>query len=133
MVKQFQKGFYHLSKADSVAKITPTIDIVSTGPADKVTVANDGIEWVKWGKDDDIAIQMLNLCWDSPSKPRLMDTAKEFILGAGVRLMSTEIEGGKEVRNLIKHPELRSWFRENQVYSDFLELAALSLTFAEMA
>ncbi|GLU54468.1 hypothetical protein Dfri01_39290 [Dyadobacter frigoris] len=136
MVKRFEKNLYHLSKADSVVKLlsTPTMDVVTGNPKPHSQPYTPDLEWVKWGKNDSQAIELLKMCWDSPSKPRLMDTAKEFIIGAGVKLMSTDIdENGKEVRKIIKDPELKKWFRRKQIYSRYLELAALSLHFAEIA
>lgn len=135
MVKRFEKNLYHLGKANAVASITPTIDAATANHIDSGRQgSNAGFEWVRWGKDDSQAIELLKLCWESPSKPRLMDTAKEFILGAGVKLISTDInEEGKEVRKLVKDPGLKKWFRRKQIYSKYLELAALSLTFAEIA
>jgi len=134
MVKQFEKGLYHLSSANAVAKITPTIDAATSTREETPVAKADGLEWVKWGKTDSQAIELLKMCWESPSKPRLMDTAKEFILGAGVKLMNVDIdEQGKEIRKLVKEPKLARWFRLNEVYGNYLELAALSLAFAEIA
>ena len=134
MIKKIDKNLYHLAKHNAVAQFTPTIDVVTTAAKESNVAEADGVEWVKWSKNDMVAVEMLRMCWESPSKPRLMDTAKEFILGAGVKLMSVDIDGeGKEVRKLVKNPELRQWFRREEIYSKFLELAALSLTFAEMA
>jgi hypothetical protein len=137
MVNRFDRNLYHLTKADAVAKImaTPTIDVVtdqSTGSSS--TRSGGDVDFVPWGETESKAIELLRMCWNSPTKPRLMDQAKEFILGAGVKLMSTDIdEAGKEVKKLIKNPELKSWFRKKRVFSRYLELAALSLTFCEMA
>ena len=134
MVKRFEKNLYHLSQADAVAKITPTLDVATADVYPQSRSYSSDFDWVKWGKDDSQGIEMLKMCWDSPSKPRLMDTAKEFILGAGVKLMTIGIdEQGKETRKLVSDPLLKKWFRRSQVYSKYLELAALSLTFAEIA
>lgn len=136
MVKRIEKNIFHLSKSDNLVKVlsTPTMDAVTGDPAPRNQVSTAGMNWVRWGKDDSQAIELLKMCWDSPSKPRLMDTAKEFILGAGVKLMSVDVDDqGKEVRKLVKDPELKKWFRRKQIYSRYLELAALSLTFAEIA
>jgi len=137
MVKKFDKNLYHLSKVDAVAKImsTPTLDAVTAASGENFRVKPKGdIDFVPWGSNDNQALELLKMCWNSPTKPRLMDQAKEFILGAGVKLMSVDIdEAGKEVRKLVKNPLLKTWFRRNQVYSRYLELAALSLTFAEIA
>lgn len=136
MVKRIEKNIFHLSKSDNLVKVlsTPTMDAVTGDPLPRNQVSTAGMNWVRWGKDDSQAIELLKMCWDSPSKPRLMDTAKEFILGAGVKLMSVDVDDqGKEVRKLVKDPELKKWFRRKQIYSRYLELAALSLTFAEIA
>ena len=136
MVRRIEKNIFHLSKSDNVVKVlsTPTMDAITGDPAPTNRVSTSGLNWVRWGKDDSQAMELLKMCWDSPSKPRLMDTAKEFILGAGVKLMSVDVdEKGKEVRKLVKDPELAKWFRRKQIYSRYLELAALSLTFAEIA
>ena len=137
MVKRFEKNLYHLSKADAIAKVmaTPTIDIVT----DLSTGGSGGrpkgdIDFVPWGTNDNAAVELLRMCWNSPTKPRLMDQAKEFILGAGVKLMNVDIdENGKEIRKLVKDPDLKAWFRRKQIYARYMELAALSLTFAEIA
>ena len=136
MVRRIEKNIFHLSKSDNVVKVlsTPTMDAITGDPAPTNRVSSSGLNWVRWGKDDSQAMELLKMCWDSPSKPRLMDTAKEFILGAGVKLMSVDVdEKGKEVRKLVKNPDLAKWFRRKQIYSRYLELAALSLTFAEIA
>lgn len=146
MIKQIGKNLYHLGRADAVAKVTPTIDVVTKQSVKTVQKADDGLEWIPWGSNDSTAIEMLRLCWDSPTKPRLMDQAKEFILGAGVKLMTVDIdEEGKEVRRLVKESAMQSstdsapgyglkkWFRYKQVFSNYLELAALSLAFSEIA
>ncbi|MCE6987477.1 hypothetical protein [Dyadobacter sp. CY323] len=134
MIKKIDKNLYHLARHNAVATFTPTIDVVTTGVNQSNEGSTGGVEWVKWGKTDNQAVEMLRMCWESPSKPRLMDTAKEFILGAGAKLMSVDIDPeGKEVRKLVKDPGLRQWFRREEIYSRYLELAALSLTFAEIA
>jgi hypothetical protein len=134
MVRKIENGLYHLKNADAAVRITPTIDVVTSDKPEGTFAKDTSYNWVKWGKDDRQAIDLLKMCWESPSKPRLMDTAKEFILGAGIRLMQTDInEEGKEVRKLVSEPKLRKWLRSKQIYSKYLELAALSLTFAEIA
>jgi hypothetical protein len=134
MVKRIEKNLFHLGKADAVARVTPTIDAVTNQPNDYTRSATENVEWVRWGESDSIAIEMLQLCWGSPTKPRLMDQAKEFMLGAGPKLMALDInEEGKEVKKLVKNQTLKTWFRRKQIYSKYLELAALSLAFAEIA
>lgn len=134
MIKRISKNLYHLGRADAVAKVTPTIDVVTKQSVQTAQKDASGKEWIPWGANDNSAIEMLRLCWNSPTKPRLMDQAKEFILGAGVKLMSVDIDqAGKEVRKLTKDPELKKWFRHKQIFSNYLELAALSLAFAEIA
>lgn len=114
---------------------TPTIDVVTDKSTNSGGQKPKGdVDYIPWGEKDDMAIELLRMCWNSPTKPRLMDQAKEFILGAGVKLMSVDIDkDGKEIRKLVKNSELSQWLRRKQVYSRYLELAALSLTFAEMA
>lgn len=135
MVRQIEKNLYHLAKSEHTVKIVnPVIDVATANSAENTSMAKAGFEWVKWGKDDKQALEMLRLCWDSPSKPQLMDKAKEFMLGAGAKLMKTVVtEEGKEERLLVDNKELKRWFRKKQIYSKYLELAALSLHFAEMA
>lgn len=134
MVRHIDKNLYHLSDAEHAVKIVnPVIDVVFNDTAEAGAMKKAGFEWVKWGKDDKLALELLRLCWESPSKPQLMDQAKEFMLGAGAKLMKTVIKEGKEERQLVDDPELKSWFRLNDIYSNYLELAALSLHFAEMA
>lgn len=134
MVRRIEKNLYHLGKAQSTVIVTPTLDAV-TGQSN--IVGNGGTsekDWVKWGANDNEALEMLKLVWNSPTKPRLMDQAKEFILGADVKLMSVDIDAdGKEVRKLVKDPKLGKWFRTEEIFSKYLELAALSLAFAEIA
>ncbi|WP_031527021.1 hypothetical protein [Dyadobacter crusticola] len=135
MVRQIERNLYHLAKSEHTVRITnPVLDVATADSAEAAAQKKAGFEWVKWGKNDNQLLEMLRLCWDSPSKPQLMDKAKEFMLGAGVKLMKTTInEKGKEERLLVKNPDLKTWFRRKQVYSKYLELAALSLHFAEMA
>lgn len=134
MVRRIERNLYHLGKAQSTVIVTPTLDAV-TGQTSLDGKSSAGPkDWVKWGANDNEAIEMLKLVWNSPTKPRLMDQAKEFILGADVKLMSVDItEEGKEVRKLVKDPELGRWFRRKEIFSKYLELAALSLAFAEIA
>lgn len=135
MVRQIEKNLYHLANAEHTVKfVNPVIDVATAANGESATMTKAGFEWVKWGKDDKQALEMLRLCWDSPSKPQLMDQAKEFMLGAGAKLMTTIInEKGKEERRLVDNADLKTWFRQNEIYSNYLELAALSLHFAEMA
>lgn len=136
MIKRLEANLYHLSNANAIAKViaTPTIDVVTDKSTSTTTRQKGEIDFVPWGATDAQAVELLRMCWNSPTKPRLMDQAKEFILGAGVKLMAIDIdENGKEIRKLVKQPELRAWLRKKQIYSRYLELAALSLTFAEMA
>ncbi|UHG93338.1 hypothetical protein [Spirosoma oryzicola] len=90
-------------------------------------------EWVAWGKDDNEPNQVIALNWESPSKPSLMDQAKEFILGAGVAPFRETYEGGKVVYQREAFPEIKEWFEENEIFDKYLELAALSMTFCEQA
>lgn len=137
MIKRLDRNLYHLGKSGHEVKLisTPTIDAVTDiRPGDGTKKQKGDIDFIPWGTNDNQALELLRMCWNSPTKPRLMDQAKEFILGAGVKLMSVDISPeGKEIRKLVKNPELKSWFRKKQVFSRYLELAALSLTFAEIA
>lgn len=134
-VNQFEKNLYHLSGAQQLVKIvTPTIDVVTNKDISTSAKQKGDINYVPWGKNDSEAVELLRMCWNSPTKPRLMDQAKEFILGAGIKLMTVDVtEDGKEIKKIVKDQDLRKWVRNEQIYSKFLELAALSLTFAEMA
>lgn len=134
MVRRIDRNFFHLSKANATVNITPTLDAVTNQPNDYTRAAAENLEWVRWGDTDSVALEMLQLCWASPTKPRLMDQAKEFMLGAGPKLMVLDVnEEGKEVKRLVKRPDLTTWFRRKQVYARYLELAALSLAFCEIA
>lgn len=134
MVNRIERNLFHLAKSQQMVKINPVIDVVPHNTAESSAMKKAGFEWVKWGKNDNQALEILRLCWDSPSKPQLMDKAKEFMLGAGIRLMKTVIdEKGKEERQLVENKDLKRWLRKKQIYSRYLELAALSLHFAEMA
>lgn len=136
MKRQIGHNLYHLSNAGAIAHVlsTPTLDAATDNGSRVFNKPQSTVDYVPWGATDREALDLLRMCWNSPTKPRLMDQAKEFILGAGVKLMNVDIdEQGKEVRKLVKNPELSTWFRRKQIYSRFLELAALSLTFAEMA
>ncbi|WP_254562152.1 hypothetical protein [Dyadobacter diqingensis] len=134
MVKRIENNLYHLSKSNNIAIVTPTIDVITNQPTPYSNSGSSDFDWVKWGANDNEAMQLLQLVWNSPTKPRLMDQAKEFILGADVKLMSVDInEEGKEIRKLVKDTVLSKWFRRKQVFSKYLELAALSLAFAEIA
>lgn len=134
MINKIGNNLFQLKNAKHVSvKFNPVIDVVTTTEVNTEKSSGD-VDFVPWGDNDNIQVEMLRLIWNSPSKPRLMDQAKEFMLGAGVKLMKIDIsEEGKEIKRLVKSPELRSWFRRRQVYNKYLELAALSLAFAEIA
>lgn len=134
MVRKIERNLYHLGKSSHAVIVTPTLDAVTDQPGPFVSNTTSEKKWVKWGANDNEALEMLRLVWHSPTKPRLMDQAKEFILGADVKLMSVDVtEEGKEVRKLVKDPKLGKWFRRKEIFSKYLELAALSLAFAEIA
>ena len=129
-VKKINKDLFYLRSGGMSAEVVikPTIDVTN-----KATV--EGREaWVPVSSNDKVVNEMLALVWDSPTKPRLLDQVKEFILGAGYKLFVEEIdENGKEIFKRIQNPELTNWFRQKRIQSKFLELAALSLAFMEMA
>lgn len=134
MVRKIEKNLYHLAKAGHSVLVTPTIDVVTGQVIEAKSGSSSEKEWIKWGTNDNESVEMLRLIWNSPTKPRLMDQAKEFILGADVKLLSVDVtEEGKEVKKLIKDVDLSTWFRKKKIFSKYLELAALSLAFAEMA
>lgn len=133
-VKRINKDLYYLRSgavnADVV--ITPTMDV--TNPASQERFGWGNQDWVPISSGDDALNKMLKLVWDSPTKPRLLDQAKEFILGAGFKLFREEIdENGKEVYKRVQNPAITRWFRGKRIQSKFLELAALSLAFMEQA
>lgn len=136
MFKRIEKNLYQLGKSGHEVKLvsTPTIDIMTDKSINITQRPFREVDYIPWGANDNQAIELLRMSWNSPTKPRLMDQAKEFVLGAGVKLMSVDIdEKGKEVRKLVKNPVLAKWSRRKEIYSKYLELAALSLMFAEMA
>lgn len=133
-VKRINKDLYYLKsggvRADIV--ITPTLDANNPATLERHGWGNQ--DWVPVSTNDNVINEMLTLVWNSPTKPRLLDQAKEFILGAGFKLFREEIsEEGKEVFKRVQNPKLRSWFRAKRIQGKFLEPAALSLAFMEQA
>lgn len=133
-VRKYQPNLYHLSGPNAGVVITPSIDVVHGDEASLNAPAGGGSkkEWVKWGKKDDEPNQVIALNWESPSKPSLMDKAKEFVLGAGVAPFIKRFENGKVVYERDDFSELDDWFEEQEIWEKYLELAALSMVFCEM-
>ncbi|MGM9509533.1 hypothetical protein ACS5NO_17490 [Larkinella sp. GY13] len=136
-VRRFDNKMYYLSGPAAAVVISPSVDVVHGDEralsARKATGSGRKYEWVKWGKDDDEPNRVIALNWESPSKPSLMDQAKEFVLGAGVAPFRFRYENGKKIYDREDFPELDDWFDEQEIFEKYLELGALSLVFCEMA
>ncbi|WP_080239048.1 hypothetical protein [Spirosoma rigui] len=136
-VRKFDHNLYHLSGAGASVVITPAVDIMHgdekalSAVTAKAAGATD--DWVKWGPNDDEPNQVVALNWESPSKPSLMDQAKEFILGAGVAPFRKRFENGKVVYERDDFQQIDEWFELEEIFEKYLELAALSMVFCEQA
>lgn len=132
MVRKFDSNWYHLSGPSAQVVIVPSADVVH-GDKRLLQSAGGSIDWVRWGATDDEPNKIVALNWESPSKPALMDQAASFILGNGVAPFRKRFEKGKVIYERDYFPDLDDWFEEQEIREKYLELAAMSFTFCEMA